>query len=115
MLTAPARPRALIDKNNGRFSRPRAARRVARTIFLGSAPSGRGESMRGLDTSDIRLGAAVPGTGVTVYDDALNKMSDELSYLYNTGIRYWYDTHPTIDKLARDRASRLDLATSMPA
>lgn len=108
-VDGPGSTPALIDKNNGRFSRPRAARRVARTIFLGSAPSGRGESMRGLDTSDIRLGAAVPGTGVTVYDDALNKMSDELSYLYNTGIRYWYDTHPTIDKLARDRASRLDL------
>lgn len=110
-VDGPGSTPALIDKNNGRFSRPRAARRVARTIFLGSAPSGRGESLRGLDTSDIRLGAAVPGTGVTVYDDALNKMSDELSYLYNTGIRYWYDTHPTIDKLARDRASRLDLGT----
>lgn len=110
-VDGPGSTPALIDKNNGRFSRPRAARRVARTIFLGSAPSGRGESLRGLDTSDIRLGAAVPGTGVTVYDDALNKMSYELSYLYNTGIRYWYDTHPTIDKLARDRASRLDLGT----
>jgi len=99
---------AQIDKNNGRFSRPRAARRVARTIFLGSAPTARGESLRGLDASDVRLGAAIPGTGVTVYDDALNKMRDELSYLYNTGMRYWYDTHPTLEKMARDRASRME-------
>lgn len=99
---------ASIDKNNGRFSRPRAARRIARSIFLGSAPTARGESLRGLDASDVRLGAAIPGTDVTVYDDALNKMHDELSYLYNTGMRYWYDTHPTLEKMARDRASRME-------
>ena len=97
-----------IDKGNARFSRPRAARRIARAILLGSAPTAKGESLRGLDASDIRLGAAVPGTNITVYDDALNKMRDELSYLYSTGTRYWYDTHPTLEKMARDRASRID-------
>ncbi|KUH59395.1 hypothetical protein AUL39_03505 [Tractidigestivibacter scatoligenes] len=99
-----------IDRGNGRFSRPKAARRMARAIFLGSAPTSRGESLRGLDVSDVRLGAAVPGTNVTIYDDALAKMRDELSYLYTTGTRYWYDTHPTLEKLARDRASRQDAA-----
>ncbi|MGN9233944.1 DUF499 domain-containing protein [Atopobiaceae bacterium HCP3S3_D6] len=94
-----------IDRNNSRFSRPKAARRVARTVFLGSAPTSRGESLRGLDASDIRLGAAVPGTSVTIYDDALAKMRDELSYLYTSGTRFWYDTHPTLEKMARDRAS----------
>lgn len=98
-----------IDRTNGRFSRPKAARRMARAIFLGSAPTSRGESLRGLDVSDVRLGAAVPGTNVTIYDDALAKMRDELSYLYTTGTRYWYDTHPTLEKLARDRASRQEL------
>ena len=94
-----------IDRTNGRFSRPRAARRMARAIFLGSAPTSRGESLRGLDTSEIRLGAAVPGTNVTIYDDALAKMRDELSYLYSTGDHYWYDTHPTLEKLARERTA----------
>lgn len=96
---------ATIDRNNSRFSRPKAARRVARTVFLGSAPTSRGESLRGLDASDIRLGAAIPGTNVTIYDDALAKMRDELSYLYTSGTRFWYDTHPTLEKMARDRAS----------
>ena len=99
---------ASIDKQNGRFRQPRASRRVARAIFLGSAPSSRGESLRGLDSSEVRLGAAMPGTGVTVYDDALNKMRDELSYLYTTGNRYWYDTHPTLEKMARERASHIE-------
>ena len=96
---------ATIDRNNSRFSRPKAARRVARTVFLGSAPTSRGESLRGLDASDIRLGAAIPGTNVTIYDDALAKMRDELSYLYTSGTRFWYDTHPTLEKMVRDRAS----------
>lgn len=99
-----------IDRGSGRFSGPKAARHMARAIFLGSAPTSRGESLRGLDTSDVRLGAAVPGTQVTIYDDALAKMRDELSYLYTTGTRYWYDTHPTLEKMARDRASRQDMA-----
>lgn len=99
---------ASIDKQNGRFRQPRASRRVARAIFLGSAPTSRGESLRGLDSSEVRLGAAMPGTGVTVYDDALNKMRDELSYLYTTGNRYWYDTHPTLEKMARERASHIE-------
>lgn len=99
---------AAIDKESGRFSRPRAARRMARAIFLGSAPTSRGEGLRGLDSSDVRLGAAIPGTNVTVYDDALTKMRDELSYLYTTGSRWWYDIHPTLDKMARDRASRVE-------
>jgi len=99
---------AAIDKESGRFSRPRAARRMARAIFLGSAPTSRGEGLRGLDSSDVRLGATIPGTNVTVYDDALTKMRDELSYLYTTGNRWWYDIHPTLDKMARDRASRVE-------
>lgn len=96
---------ATIDRTSARYSRPRAARRMARAVFLGSAPTTRGESLRGLDVSEIRLGAAMPGTGVTIYDDALNKMRDELSYLYCTDDHYWYDTHPTLEKLARERSA----------
>lgn len=110
-VDGPGSATTTIDNGNGRFSRARAAKRVARAVFLGSAPTGRGESLRGLDASDIRLGAAVPGTTVLVYDEALGKMRDELSYLYSTGMRYWYDTHPTLEKMARDRASRIEPTT----
>ena len=34
-----------LDKENSRFGMSRAARRVARTVFLGSAPSARGQSV----------------------------------------------------------------------
>ena len=29
-------------------------------------------------------------------------MSGQLTYLYSDGSRYWYDTRPTVTKLARD-------------
>jgi hypothetical protein len=31
-------------------------------------------------------------------------MGGQLTYLYTDGTRYWYDTRPTVNKLARDRA-----------
>jgi predicted AAA+ superfamily ATPase len=85
----------------GRYS---ATRRVARTIFIGSAPSVAEQKIRGLEDVRIRLGCAQPGETIAVFGDALRRMGGELTYLYSEGSRYWYDTHPTVNKLARDRA-----------
>lgn len=85
----------------GRFN---ACRRVARTIFVGSAPSVAGMRVRGLEEIRIRLGCAQPGEPAAVFGDALRRMGGLLTYLYTDGSRYWYDTRPTVNKLARDRA-----------
>lgn len=87
-----------------------ANRRVARTIFIGSAPSVAGQRVRGLEEVRIRLGCAQPGEPTAVFGDALRRMSSQLAYLYTDGSRYWYDTHPTVTKLARDRAAGFQLA-----
>jgi len=87
----------------GRFS---ASRRVARTIFIGSAPSVAGQRVRGLEEVRLRLGCAQPGEPAAVFGDALRRMGGQLTYLYTDGSRYWYDTRPTVNKLARDRAQR---------
>ncbi len=84
----------------GRYA---AARRVARTIFLGSAPSG-GQQVRGLEEVRVRLGCAQPGEPTAVFGDALRRLSGQLTYLYSDGSRTWYDTRPTVNRLARDRA-----------
>jgi hypothetical protein len=81
-----------------------AARRVARTIFVGSAPSVAEQRVRGLEEVRIRLGCAQPGQPTAVFGDALRRMGGQLTYLYTDGTRYWYDTRPTVSKLARDRA-----------
>ncbi len=98
-----SRPLA-IDGDVPALGRYNAARRVARTVFVGSAPSVAGQQVRGLEEIRIRLGCAQPGEPAAVFGDALRRMSGQLTYLYTDGSRYWYDTRPTVNKLARDRA-----------
>ncbi len=93
-----------IDNDVPTLGRYYAARRVARTIFVGSAPSVTAQSVRGLEEIRVRLGSAQPGEASAVFGDALRRMSGQLTYLYSDGNRYWYDTRPTVVKLARDRA-----------
>jgi predicted AAA+ superfamily ATPase len=66
-------PQAIDRENNtlGRFS---ATRRVARTIFLGTAPM-RGAANRGKDIREINLGCVQPGESLATFGDALRRMS----------------------------------------
>ncbi|MDY6878338.1 MAG: DUF499 domain-containing protein [Chloroflexota bacterium] len=93
-----------IDGNVPALGRYNASRRVARTVFIGSAPSVAEQRVRGLEEIRIRLGCAQPGEPAAVFGDALRRMSGQLTYLYTDSSRYWYDTRPTVNKLARDRA-----------
>lgn len=100
------------DKSTSRYGQKLAARRVARTIMLGSAPSTsalRDQTIRGLETSRIRLGVVQPGESIADFNDALNTLHGALSYLYNNqnSTRFWYDTKPTLRKTSEDRASQV--------
>ncbi len=98
-------PRSLDDqfKSLGRYL---AARRVARAVFLGSAPRV-GSSNPGIDVTRVRLGCALPGESTAIYGDALNRLADRATYLYVGAGRYWYGTRPSVARIARDRAARL--------
>ena len=89
--------------NLGKFA---ACRRVARTVYLGSAPTARA-AHRGLEDRRIRLGCVMPGESPAVFGDALRRLAAAATYLYQDGPRYWYDTQPTVAKLADDRAELL--------
>jgi predicted AAA+ superfamily ATPase len=97
------------DKEIMRFGNCIAARRVARTILLGSAPSVKQMNVRGIEQSRIRLGVIQPGEQIAVFNDALSTLRIALTYLYsnNEQTRYWYDTRPTLRKTMEDRASQL--------
>jgi len=97
------------DQPGTHFSRYLAARRVARTILLGSAPTGREQVVRGIETSRIRLGVVQPGENIPVFNDALNTLRNELTFLYSnpSGDRFWYDNRPTLRKTAEDRATQV--------
>ena len=98
-------PRA-IDEGNTRFGEISAARRVARTIFMGSAPHGSGQAVRGLEEMRIRLGVAQPDEHVSVFNDATKRLTDRLTHLYTRAQRYWYDTHPNLRRTMEDRAAK---------
>ena len=89
--------------NLGKFS---ACRRVARTIYLGSAPISSAAN-RGLEDRRVKLGCVVPGESPAVFGDALRRMAAAATYLYQDGSNYWYSTQPTVTKLADDRAVQL--------
>ena len=98
-----------LDKNVARYGQKMAARRVARTIMLGSAPTDRSQNIRGIEASRIRLGIIQPGENIADFNDALTTLRGSLSYLYAGpgDNRYWYDTRPTLRKTASDRASQI--------
>jgi predicted AAA+ superfamily ATPase len=89
--------------NLGKFS---ACRRVARTIYMGSAPTA-AAAQRGIEDRRIKLGCVMPGESPAVFGDALRRLAGAATYLYQDGPRYWYSTQPTVTKLAEDRADQL--------
>ncbi len=80
-----------------------AARRIARTVFFGSASA---HNVKGLTTRQIHLGVVEPGQGVSTYNDALNRMTGNLYYLYNRDDRYYFHTQENLNKVALDRAGK---------
>jgi predicted AAA+ superfamily ATPase len=101
-----SRPEALDGEFSG-LGRLAAARRVARAVFVGSAPSVTGMRTRGIEEVRVRLGSVQPGEGTGVFGDALRRLSGSLTYLYSDGSRYWYDTRPNVNREAADRAQQV--------
>ena len=97
------------DQKNSRYGKLLGSRRMARAIMLGSAPTVKQQKVRGIEASRIRLGAIQPGEQISVFNDALNTLQNNLAYLYSnpSSNRFWYDTRPTLRKTVEDRASQI--------
>ena len=80
-----------------------ACRRVARSIFLGSAPIP-AVANQGIEDRRIKLGCVIPGEPAAVFGDAMRRLGSAATYLYQDGSRYWYSTQPTVANLADSRA-----------
>lgn len=94
----------MIDRENPSLGRYSACRRVARTIFLASAPSGPNP---GLDDKRISLACSQPGESISTFGDGLRRLVDRATYLYQDSGRYWYSTQPSVSRLAQDRAKQV--------
>jgi predicted AAA+ superfamily ATPase len=96
-----------MDRENALFGQYSAARRVARTLYLGSAPTQEAAN-KGLDDRQIKLGCVQPGESSARFGDALRKLADQATHLFVDGNRYWFSTRPSVNRIAEERSERLD-------
>lgn len=94
-----------LDSDVPALGKHQACRRVARTIYLGSAPTATA-AHHGVEDRRIKLGCVVPGETPAIFGDALRRLAGAATYLYQDGTRYWYSTQPTVTKFAEDRAEQ---------
>jgi predicted AAA+ superfamily ATPase len=97
---------ARIDASRPALGTRRVTRRIARAIFLGSAATLKA-AHKGIERPGIWLGIATPGDTIGNFANALSLLSDQATYLYSEGARYWYSTAASIQKMAREHADRL--------
>ncbi|HRY49076.1 MAG TPA: Swt1 family HEPN domain-containing protein [Candidatus Paceibacterota bacterium] len=95
-----------MDREKLNLGRVSACRRIARMVFMGSAPTAQAAN-RGVEDRRIKLGCVQPGESPSIFGDALRHLSQAATYLYLDAGRYWYSTQPTVTKLADDRAEQL--------
>lgn len=105
-----------LEGREPRLGQVNAARRVGRTLFLGTAPSSAATKpgIRGLDRGRVLLGCLQPGQTSAVYVDALSRLADRLHYLNSSGdkttdsTRFWFDTRANLRREMEDRKRRFD-------
>lgn len=99
-------PSRMESVTTRRISQTHAATRVARAIFLCSAPTV-GQPNAGVTGQGIRLAAAEPGDQLAIFGEAVREMHEKATYLYEDAGRYWFSTQPTLNRLADERATAL--------
>ena len=105
-----------LESKEPRFGSVQAARRVARTVFLGSAPSSVSlkAGTRGIERSRVLLGCLQPGQTSSLYSDALNRLADQLHYMSSSGdrtqetTRFWFDTRANLRREMEARKQRFE-------
>lgn len=95
-----------LDAHDPRFGSQHAARRVSRTLFIGSAPGSVNEGARGMDTTRVVLGCLQPGQQPHVFRDALGRLETRLTYLNKAGDRWWFDMRPNLRREMEERKRR---------
>lgn len=95
-----------LDRQNPNLGRYSACRRVARTLYLGTAPEAGGENP-GIDDRRVKLGCTQPGENSSTFGDALRRISDKAKHIHQDQNRYWISTKSNLNRLADDRAASL--------
>jgi predicted AAA+ superfamily ATPase len=98
-----------IDQSAPNLNRYSATRRVARTIFMGTAPT-HGQENKGLDDKQINLGVVQPGEKPAIFGDALRRLTNQAKFMHSDLGRYWYSMSASLNRIAADRAGQIEEA-----
>jgi uncharacterized protein len=98
-----------IDQSAPNLNRYSATRRVARAVFMGTAPTHQ-QNNKGLDDKQINLGVVQPGERPSIFGDALRRLANQAKYMHADMGRYWYSMSASLNRTAADRASQLEEA-----
>jgi predicted AAA+ superfamily ATPase len=101
-----------LDNAKPLFGSIHACRRLARAVFLGSAPDsgavGGAKHHRGIELERLLLGCAQPGQVMGHYKDGMRALVDKLQYINSANNRFWFDTRPNLRREMEDRKRRFD-------
>lgn len=96
-----------VDQSAPNLNRYSATRRVARAVFMGTAPTHSQEN-KGLDDKQINLGVVQPGERPAIFGDALRRLTNQAKFMHSDLGRYWYSMSASLNRMAADRAGQLE-------
>lgn len=98
-----------VDQSAPNLNRYSATRRVARAVFMATAPSD-GQQNKGVDDKRINLGVVQPGERPAIFGDALRRLTNQSKFMHSDLGRYWYSMSASLNRIAADRAGQLEEA-----
>jgi predicted AAA+ superfamily ATPase len=106
-----------IDREIPLLGKSMAGKRVARCVFLGTAPmvnrnarTGVTGPVRGIEQKRVVLGATYPGDNPAHLTDALRQLGDRGAYMNRDQDRYWLSLQQTVSRIVQDRADGYDVS-----
>ncbi len=101
-----------IDRSVPNLNRCSATRRIARAVFMGTAPFQQMQN-KGLDDRQINLAVVQPGEKPAIFGDALRRLGNRARFLHVDSDRYWYSMSASLNRLAADRAEQIEAAAAL--
>ncbi len=90
-----------LDTENPNFGRVSACKRVARSLYIGTAPDA--DALRkGIGDQRVKLACVMPGEPIGVFGDALRRLGDRGRFIQQDCDRYWIDTRPNLNRTAEE-------------
>ncbi len=117
-VAGPSSTAATIDREIPLLGKSMATQRVARCVFLGTAPSvsrnarlGDSGPVRGIEQKRVVVGSTYPGDNPAHVTDALRQLGDRGAYMNRDHDRYWLSLQQTVSRIVQDRADGYDITT----